>query len=148
MSDKRSLMQRIVNEAATLVTPLVPGYLLTIAGDDDLVDEALHDNVAMTIGSRRRVVASAIADQRRRGNAPCSLLASFEAPRWQRAEDAQIGFQPRPDRLLMTADLAIELGQAVRFQFGVQNLEAVGGRHRRQETAAAILDKVFNLATE
>jgi hypothetical protein len=32
----------------------------------------------MTIGGRRRVVASAIAHERRRGNAPRSLLASFE----------------------------------------------------------------------
>jgi len=158
VSDKRSLMERIADEAAVLVSALVPGYLLTIAGDDYPVDETLHDDIAMAIDGRRRVVASAIADQRRRGDPPRLLLASFEGARWQPGgrrtdrlpaaprsspDDRSPCDQARPGSPLPGSRTFIVSDKR---SLSVQSLEAVGDRHRRQETAAAVLDEVLDFA--
>jgi hypothetical protein len=58
-------MEWITDKGATLGRPLVPGDLLTITDDDDLIDKALHDDVAEAISRRHGIVAHPVAHKRR-----------------------------------------------------------------------------------
>ena len=58
------IMQGIADKATVRVRPLVPRNLLTAAAYDDLIDEAIYDNIPVTIGGWYRIVARPITDQR------------------------------------------------------------------------------------
>ena len=62
--------------ATTAIDARMPGDLAR--ADRDLVDEALDQDVAKTIGGRRRIIVHAIAHQRGRGDLRRALVAGLE----------------------------------------------------------------------
>ena len=139
-------MQGIADEVAALVRSLVAGDLFAGADDDHLIHEAFYDDVAKAVRRGNRVVARAVANERRRRHARSPLFARLENARRQRAEGGQVRLKPGADRLRARAGAAIEFRKAIRFKLRVQRLEACGDGDRRQEPAPAIFNKALDLA--
>ena len=71
-------MLRVKDELTTAIDARMPGDLARAADDRDLVDEALDQDVAKTIGGGRRIIVHAIAHQRGRGDLRRALVAGLE----------------------------------------------------------------------
>jgi hypothetical protein len=63
--DQRQVMEGITYEGAARMGPLVPGDFLSITDDNDLIDKALHHDIAEAISRRNRIAAHPVAHQRR-----------------------------------------------------------------------------------
>src|SRR6516162_7329036 len=81
--DQRQIMQGIADKVAALIGSLVTGDLLTGADDDHLIHEAFYDDLAKAVRRGNRVVGRAVANERRRRHARCSLVAGLKNPGWQ-----------------------------------------------------------------
>ena len=139
-------MERVGDEHALAIAPLVASDLLATAQDHDLGDEALHHHVLEAIGGRYRVVVGPIAHERHRRDPPAALLTGLQRHRRQRPQHCAIGHQPLPDRLDMAAGMIALSSTATIGEHGVQIVEAGGVRDRHHEVGARELDQPFDLA--
>ena len=76
--EERQIVLRVKDELTTAIDARMPGDLARAADDRDLVDEALDQDVAKTIGGWRRIIVHAIAHQRGRGDLRRALVAGLE----------------------------------------------------------------------
>src|ERR1700731_1641962 len=77
--EERQIVLRVKDELTTAIDARMPGDLARAADDRDLVDEALDQDVAKTIGGWRRIIVHAIAHQRGRGDLRRALVAGLAA---------------------------------------------------------------------
>ena len=144
--EQRQIVLRVEDELAAAIDARMAGDLVRAADDHDLVDEALHQDVAKAIGGRRRIIVHAIAHQRRRGDLRRALVAGLEGRLGQSAQDRLIRDKPFADRLLVAAGPLGLTGAAAFFQSGVERLEGGGMRHGREEVRPGIFYQGLDFA--
>ena len=81
----------------------MPGDLARAADDRDLVDEALHQDIAKTIGRRHGIIVHAIANEHGRGDLARALVARLEGRLGQSPQDRLIRDKPFANRLFAAA---------------------------------------------
>ena len=70
-------MQRVEDQVLAVVGPAVPGNHLRAARDNDLVDVAPDQHLAVAIGHGHRVVVAPAAHQRQRAHPSRALVAGI-----------------------------------------------------------------------
>ena len=92
--EERQIVLRVKDELTTAIDARMPGDLARAADDRDLVDEALDQDVAKTIGRRHGIIVHAIAYQRGRGDLARALVARLEGRLGQSPQDRLIRDKP------------------------------------------------------
>jgi len=139
-------MTRLENEVGALIATGVASDLGAVAENDHLVDEALHQNVAIAVARWNRVVIRAIVNQRLRGDPDRDFVAGFEWRCGKVAEHGLVGDEPLADCPLMTSGAFILTGEAALNEPGVQRLDRRRMRDRRQIIEPHELHQALNLA--
>ena len=138
---KRQIMLRIEDELTSIIDPWMTGDRARAPEDCDLVDEALHQNVAEAVGGGDRIIVHPIAHQRRRRDFRWALVAGLEGCLGQSAQDRLIRGKPLADRLRTAAGALSLPGAAAFFQSRIERIEGGGMRHWREEIRPGIFYK-------
>ena len=127
--EERQIVLRVEDELATTIDARMPGDLARAADDRDLVDEALDQDVAKTIGRRHGIIVHAIANEHGRGDLARALVARLEGRLGQSPQDRLIRDKPFANRLFAAAGALGLPGSAAFFQSGVERVEGRPMRH-------------------
>jgi hypothetical protein len=101
--EERQIVLRVEDELATTIDARMPGDLARAADDRDLVDEALDQDVAKTIGRRHGIIVHAIANEHGRGDLARALVARLEGRLGQSPQDRLIRDKPFANLLFAAA---------------------------------------------
>jgi hypothetical protein len=101
--EERQIVLRVEDELATTIDARMPGDLARAADDRDLVDEALDQDVAKTIGRRHGIIVHAIANEHGRGDLARALVARLEGRLGQCPQDRLIRDKPFANLLFAAA---------------------------------------------
>ena len=115
------------------------------ATDHDLMDIAADLNLVMGKSHRHRIVIASITNHRDRRRPSADLLAGIVARRRQRQQLVQIAQQPLADRFAMTAhDIVLPL-ETLRFQPGIQIVEAGEPGRRYKKIPPTVADHTLDM---
>ena len=141
---ERQVVQRIEDEVGAPVRSAMPGDLLAACGDHHLVDVALHDDLAMGVGDRHRVVVVAIPHERLARDPARPLIAGVERRRRQLHERRPVLLQARGDRPALTTEHRLLTRRAALPQRRVQLVDVAGPRDRNHERPAGEADHALH----
>ena len=99
----------------------------------------------MTVGHRHRVVVGAVPHQGQ-GTDPARPLLAGVVGYWRQGQQGlQVPLHPMADALRVAPKPSVHPLQAPALQVGIQRLEALEGRRRRQEVAPHVADHPLDL---
>ena len=129
-------MQWVEDQVLAVVGPAVPGNHLRAARDNDLVDVAPDQHLAVAIGHGHRVVVAAVTHQRQRTRPSRALIAGIIGSRRQWQENLTIPLETLADGLLVTPQPRRLAPAALSRESIVEGLEALGPRGRGPGSSA------------
>src|ERR1017187_9711075 len=144
--EQRQIVQRIEDYRLAFIAALVSCDDLAGAGNHPFVNEALHQNLTVSVLDRKSVVVATIANQRQRSNSHRDLLAGFVRSCGQRQHRSAVALEALADGLRVPTQPPLAPLAALHFKMRVELLPTVEVRYRNHEVASGIADQALDLA--